>query len=113
MEFSDATTAWAVIAAVLAAIVLIDNCAKSIERWKGKADAPTNDLADRMEHVEECLSNDNKRLTELEKAIGLQDKQNKLLMRGVMQMMTHMVDGNHVDQLRECRDEFQDFLINR
>ena len=34
-------------------------------------------------------------------------------MRGVMQLMSHEIDGNHTAQLRETRDDMEKYLINK
>jgi hypothetical protein len=31
----------------------------------------------------------------------------------LMQLMTHELDGNHVDQLKSARDEINEYLISR
>lgn len=36
-----------------------------------------------------------------------------ILMKGLMQLITHELDGNHVDKLTAVRDEMQDYLIER
>lgn len=58
------------------------------------------------EHVDECLDRDNKRLQKLEECLPL-------LLKGMKQLITHELDGNHVDKLEEVRDEMDNYLINR
>lgn len=65
-----------------------------------------NEIADGFEAHGRMLDNDNKR-------IGEQGESIRLTLRALMQLMTHEIDGNHVDQLRETRDDIQQFLINR
>ena len=60
----------------------------------------------KLEKHTEYLDSDNRRLKEMEET-------NKLIMRGVMGIMTHEIDGNHTEQLKQTRDEMQDYLINR
>ena len=52
------------------------------------------------------LDNDNRRLEERRKG---EDAQARLL----LQIANHLIDGNHTAELREARDEMQEFLISR
>ena len=59
-----------------------------------------------LERHTEYLANDKQRLDEVEDS-------NRLILRGLMQIMTHEIDGNHVSQLKEVRDEMENYLINK
>lgn len=74
---------------------------------------PHDDVVARIEklalehkHYNECLANDHQRLNRY-------DKDNKLTLRALTQLITHELDGNHIDKLAEVRDDINDHLINR
>lgn len=80
--------------------------------WR-HASKPHRDLAARVEELacqhddyDGYFARDMARLDDLE-------ADNKLVLRGVMQLMTHEIDGNHVDALRAVRDDIQHHLIER
>ena len=71
-----------------------------------KATTKRDKMAEQVEAHEERLANDHRRLTNLESS-------NRLIMRGVMQIMSHEMDGNHTAQLKEVRDDMERYLINK
>lgn len=75
------------------------NCIKA---WR----KPSRDIANRVERHSEFLDRDNRRIGDLEES-------NRLIMRGVMQLMSHEIDGNHVDKLRDARDAMEQYLISK
>lgn len=58
------------------------------------------------EHFRQCLARDKRKIDTLEESV-------KLLLRGQMQLITHELDGNHVDKLAEVRDAIHDHLLER
>lgn len=47
------------------------------------------------------------------KAIQRQDEFDKALCRGMVALLNHEIDGNHVDNLKKARNELNGFLIGR
>ena len=103
---SDFGTFLQVFLAIAAGIVTIGGAATVFEHFGEKAAARRNRMADQVEKHEQRLDRDHKRLSELETS-------DRLIMRGVMQLMSHEIDGNHTAQLRETRDDMEKYLINK
>ena len=61
----------------------------------------------------EMLDNDNKRLKALEEGRREQDMTNKIIMKSLLAIMSHEIDGNHTEQLRMAKGELEEYLINR
>lgn len=76
------------------------------KRPNTERDKALSDINDKLKSHDEKLDNDNRRLKELEEG-------NKVLMKAMLALMTHSIDGNHVEELRLARDEMQDYLIRR
>lgn len=91
-----------VLLGIAAGIVVLGNAYAAL---KHLAERP-HGIAEKVRKHEERLARDHKRLSELETS-------DRLIMRGVMQLMSHEIDGNHSQQLRETRDEMEQYLINR
>lgn len=79
-------------------------------KWAKKPDQTRDEKV--KEHEEtlkkhtELLERDHRRLQALEEG-------NNVMMRSMLALMSHSLDGNHTDELRQARDEMQDYLIRR
>lgn len=109
----DLQTTLNVLLGIAAGIVAFGGALGVIEKLKEKATTRSNEVAatvakhaTMLEKHAQYLDNDDKRLESMEET-------NRLIMRGVMQLMSHEIDGNHSAQLRETRDDMESYLINR
>ena len=111
-HFAQLETFWIVLLGLCAAIAGISGaCAAIVKFWRyahRETDANTDEIAD----IKKWLASDKRRLEELEDWQREADEKNKLMLKGIMQIMTHELDNNHFDQLEATRDEIQNFLIN-
>lgn len=95
-----------VMLAVAGGIVTIGGAGAVVMKIYTCLHKPQIELADKVSKHGECLNNDHKRIGNLEDS-------NRLILRGIMQLMMHEIDGNHIDQLVETRDAMEEFLINK
>lgn len=102
-----------VLMAIAAAIVTLGGAVAVFEHFSERANIKRNKVTEKVEAHEQILEkhaqhldNDNKRLNEVEES-------NRLIMRGVMQLMSHEIDGNHTAQLEKTRDDMNNFLIEK
>lgn len=84
----------------------IDNLEQTMSDRIDKLEAQHEGYDRQNEHTNKCLANDKKDIDALKET-------NKLLLRGQMQMITHTLDGDHIDQLEQVRDDMHDFLISK
>ena len=75
----------------------------SIIKWFKK---PDKDRDEMLNQHEKKLESDHKRLNELEKS-------NKIMMQSMLALMSHAIDGNHIEDLKQARDDLQKYLIRR
>lgn len=75
----------------------------SIIKWFKK---PDKDRDEMINQHEKKLENDHKRLAELEES-------NKIMMQSMLALMSHAIDGNHIEDLKQARDDLQKYLIRR
>lgn len=54
-----------------------------------------------------------KQIEEHDEELKQSRKENAITLECILQMMNHMIDGNHTDQLICTRDKLQQFLIER
>ena len=61
--------------------------------------------------IRDQLQSDDERLTVLEATTKKQDQELKLILRGMMAMCHHMVDGNNSEALKETQKDIEEYLI--
>lgn len=61
--------------------------------------------------TQEILKSDNDRLTTLEDIIAQQQEELKLLLRGQMDVIHHLVDGNNTQALKDTQKDIEEFLL--
>ena len=71
-----------------------------------KAREPETEKNDTLRKHGELLASDNRRLTELEDST-------KIMMRSMLAIMSHELDGNHVEQLKKAKEDLEAYLISR
>ena len=89
-----------VLVAILGFVVLLGNAIKTFKGWK----APMEDFKTWQAGVDEKLKNDNKRLDKLTDG-------NRVIMRGIMALLSHEINGNSDEKLRKSLDELQEYLV--
>lgn len=98
----------------LAAIVLIlvgayntiMSAIKTYREEKRRKDAPVSDLETQVKKHEERLGRDHMRLNDLEES-------NRIIMRALMAMLSHEINGNSDEKLKASFDEMQKYLIEK
>ena len=79
-------------------------------RWFKKPDINRDE---KLKEHEEKLSNDYQTINELKKKQEQTDEAMEILMKSMLAMMSHAIDGNHREELKTARDEMHEFLIKR
>ena len=92
--------AWAWVLAGCAAIAAIAKAWEIIKHW-GRGD-----MKKELDKYGKALDNDNKRIKSLEEG-------QIITMRTLLALTQHAINGNNVAGLQKCREELQDFLIQR
>lgn len=96
----------AAIVAIGGAVGVIEHVSERVSMKTNRVAQQVNDHEKELERHAQYLDNDNQRLKDMEMS-------NKLIMRGLMQLITHSIDGNHVDLLEKARDDINKYLIER
>jgi hypothetical protein len=71
-----------------------------------RKDAPVNNLEEQVKGHEEKLKRDNDRLKELEDG-------NRIMMRAMMALLSHDINGNSSEKLKQSLEEIQQYLIDK
>ena len=98
----------------LAALVLvlvgayntIMNAVRNYREEKSRKDKPVSSLEAKVNDHDDRLGRDDRRINDLEES-------NRIIMRALMAMLSHEINGNSDEKLRASYDEIQQFLIDR
>ena len=98
----------------LAALVLvlvgayntIMNAVKNYRDEKSRKDKPVSTLEAKVNDHEERLARDGRRINDLEES-------NRIIMRALMAMLSHEINGNSDEKLKASFDEIQKYLIEK
>lgn len=98
---------------ILGGIILLRNggqavldIIKAVKAPNDAQDKRIHDLEGRMQHVEDCLDNDNKRFKKLEDG-------NRVTVLSLLALLDHGLDGNNVKQMEDAKKEINGYLVNK
>lgn len=100
------TQLWQMFIAMCGSFATVAGAVAIIYNIHQKAKQPDTERDEALSKHQEMLDNDNKRLKELEES-------NKIIMQSMLAIMSHEIDGNHVEDLKQARDDLQKYLIRR
>lgn len=67
---------------------------------------PSEDLRAKVDRHDRLLDDDNERLKDVEQS-------NKMILQCLLVIINHDITGNGIEKMKDCRDELQDYLINK
>ena len=106
LSFEQLVGTVAVILLLVGVYNTIMSAIKNAREEKRLREQPVNTLESTVEDHTEKLKNDHERITQLEES-------NRIIMRALMAVMSHEVNGNSTEKLQKSMDEIQQFLIER
>ena len=95
-----------VVLALLGAYITVMQAVKTWREEKQRKDAPVNTMEEQVRDHGEQLQREHERIEDLEES-------NRIIMRALMAMLSHEINGNSDDRLRASFDEIQQYLIDR
>ena len=106
-------TLWNIMQIIAAGIITLGGAGGiviGLYRWAKK---PNDSQNARLDEHDELLDNDNRRLKILEDWKAEKTDSEKIIMKSMLALMTHAIDGNHVEELKQARDDLQSYLISK
>ena len=79
-------------------------------RWFMKPDVNRDE---KIKEHEDKLDNDFRDIKELKKRQEETDEAMQILMKSMLALMSHSIDGDHIEELKMARDDMQNYLIRR
>ena len=104
--FNTAARIITILAVLVGAIVWVVTMVKKLKAPHETLEARVAANEAKIKVNAQHLDNDNKRFQE-------QEEVNRLLLRSVLNMQSHMLDGNHTNEMKQCRDDINQYLLNR
>ncbi len=80
---------------------------------KKRHDAPVDELKERVDAHDKMLANDKRRIEEIEELVKHTKEESSMTLRGVRALLSHEINGNSDDKMRECYDSIDDYLLNK
>ena len=113
VTFGQLVGAVAVILVLIGIYNQVMTALKNAREAKRLRESPLADLTTRVDRHDEMLARDKARLDRLEAQGADLEDQTRILLRALKAMLSHELNGNSVDKLRESLNEIDDYLINR
>lgn len=106
LTFDQLITTSVVILVLIGAYNTIMTAVRTRREEKKLKEKPVTDISEIVDQHEQKLHNDNERLIHMEEA-------NRIMLRGVMALLSHEINGNSIDKLKTSYDEIYKFLIEK
>lgn len=104
MSFKDIETFFVVLLAICGAISVIGGAINLLINWRKESKITFHDKA---------LKDHETRIRKLEDHAKEQEGFIKVLCNSVLALVSHEINGNSIDKLKDAQKDLQDFLINR
>ena len=75
--------------------------------------APVDALTTRVDAHDKMLSNDKRRLEEMDERLSILRGESAMMLKGVRALLSHEINGNSDDKLIESYDSIDNYLINK
>ena len=75
--------------------------------------APVDALTTRVDAHDKMLSNDKRRLEEMDERLSILRGESAMMLKGVRALLSHEINGNSNDKLIESYDSIDNYLINK
>ncbi len=112
MEYSALQTFITVLLAICGGVVGIAGAVAVVVRFWKWAHKDTEKNTEEIGEFRAWFASDKRRIETLEKQQADADKQNRLMLKAMVSLLDHEIDGkNHIDKLAAARDAIDTYLI--
>ena len=75
--------------------------------------APVDTLTARVDGHDKMLANDKRRLEDMDERLSILKTESAMTLKGVRALLSHEINGNSDDKLKESYDNIDNYLINK
>ena len=80
---------------------------------KKRHNAPIDTLTTRVDAHDKMLSNDKRRLEEMDERLSILRGESAMMLKGVRALLSHEINGNSEDKLKDSYESIDNYLINK
>lgn len=118
MHIEDITSGqfWGAVALILILIGAYNTVMSAIKTHREEKrlrDSPVVKLSERLDRHDELLAKDKDRLDQHDREIKAIGEESRIMLRGVRALLSHEINGNSDERLRESANEIDEYLISR
>ena len=106
---------------IAAGILTVFNLGDKISGWIKEQKAPNANLEARVEKLEKEMEfgikvtfekYEERFSRDLARINGIEDS-NKIMLKSLLAIMDHEIDGNHIEKLKAARDDLQNYMLSK
>ena len=80
---------------------------------KKRQNAPVDTLTARVDSHDKMLANDKRRIEEMDERLSSLKTESAMTLKGVRALLSHEINGNSTEKLKESYDNIDNYLINK
>ncbi len=80
---------------------------------KKRQNAPVDTLTARVDSHDKMLANDKRRLEDMDERLSILKTESAMTLKGVRALLSHEINGNSTEKLKESYDNIDNYLINK
>lgn len=103
----------AIILVLVGAYNAIMTAIKNHREEQKQKKSPITKLEERVDRHDELLAKDKDRLDEHDTRLNAMGQESTIMLRGVRALLSHEINGNSTDKLKDSMTEIDDYLIAR
>ncbi len=96
---------------ICSCIGIVGGAIKILIEAKKALQKPLDEVNERLQHYDECLDRDKKRLDKVDGVLEELTQSINMLVKSNRTMLYHMEDGNHTGEIRKEIDELDAWLL--
>ena len=100
---------WGWVVSVLGAIILLANGIKAIRELL----TPATAIAEKVEKLDRRDKEYAVKVEEINTALGKHEQTNQAVLKALVAIVNHEIDGNGIEGLKKARDELSNSIIER
>lgn len=113
LTFGNLIVAAAVLVLLLTVYTVVMNAVKAWREEQKRKKAPVDDLGTRVSSCQTKLAEHDTLLDKDRKRLDAMDEQQRIMLRGIMAILSHEINGNSIDKMKASLQEINDWLIER
>ena len=102
-----------ILLAICWGISMVLNARSGLRKAREESMQPITDLRERANDMQKQLQGLESRVMEMERRSDIYGDKMTLVLRSQLSILSHLVNGNSVDKLRQSLQEINEYLVNR